>query len=53
MEPLVWGDTWLPFGTWFIFDGALLAYAYLVYRWLPLRRRITRSRDFAPSPGET
>ena len=53
MEPLIWGDTWLPFGTWFIFGGALLAYAYLVYRWLPLRRRITRSRDFTPAPGET
>jgi membrane-bound metal-dependent hydrolase YbcI (DUF457 family) len=52
IESLVWGDAWLPFRSWFVFDGALLVHAYLVYRWLPLRRRITRSRDFTPSRGE-
>jgi membrane-bound metal-dependent hydrolase YbcI (DUF457 family) len=30
----------------------LIAYVYLVYRWLPLRRRITRPRRFEPSRGE-
>lgn len=52
VESLVWGDAWLPFRSWFVFDGALLAYAYLVYRWLPLRRRIIRPRHLTRSPGE-
>jgi membrane-bound metal-dependent hydrolase YbcI (DUF457 family) len=52
IESLIWGGTWLPFRIWFVFDGVLLAYVYLVYRWLPLRRRITRPRRFEPSRGE-
>lgn len=40
--PGVWGEAWLPFWSWFVLDGALLFHAYLVYRWLPLRRKITR-----------
>lgn len=40
--PGVWGDAYLPFSVWFVLDGLMLAYAYIVYRWLPLRRRIVR-----------
>ena len=46
IEPEVWGDAWLPFSSWFVLDGVLIVYVYLVYRWLPLRWRIRR-----PSPG--
>lgn len=36
------GDNYLPHWLWIVSDGALLFYVYLVYRWLPLRRRLRR-----------
>ena len=31
---------YLPYWLWITSDGLLLLYLYLVYRWLPLRRKI-------------
>jgi len=36
----VQGGNYLPHSLWIISDGLLLFYLYLVYRWLPLRRKI-------------
>lgn len=47
------GDAWLPFWSWFVLDGLMLAYAYGIYRWLPLRRKIIRASASAFASGET
>jgi hypothetical protein len=44
IDPRIRGDAWLPFRSWFVFDGVLLAHAYLVHRWFPLRRRLRRGQ---------
>jgi Ca2+/Na+ antiporter len=36
----VYGDAYIPHWLWITSDGLLLLYIYLVYRWLPLRRRL-------------
>lgn len=36
----VQGRNYLPYWLWITSDGLLLLYLYLVYRWLPLRRKI-------------
>ncbi len=38
------GGSYLPFWTWLILDALLLAYAYMLYRWLPLRRKLSGRR---------
>lgn len=47
----VYGGPYLPFWSWIVLDGALLVYVYLVYRWLPLRRRIIPTAR-TPAGGE-
>ena len=42
LVPGVFGGAYLPFWTWFVLDACLLAWAYLEFRWFPLRRRIRR-----------
>lgn len=39
----VQGKALLPFWLWIASDGLLLIYFYLVYRWLPLRRKLKAS----------
>lgn len=36
------GDNYLPYWSWDALDLALLFYVYMVFRWLPLRRRLTK-----------
>lgn len=36
----IYGGAWIPLWGWFVSDALLLSYAYLEFRWLPLRRRI-------------
>ena len=40
--PGVFGDAYLPFWAWFALDAALLACAYVEFRWRPQRRRNMR-----------
>ena len=40
----VHGGNYLPYWLWITCDGALLLYFYLIYRWIPLRRRFKKSR---------
>lgn len=44
-DPAIRGEAWVPFPSWFVFDGVLLFYVYVVHRWLPLRRRLRLSRS--------
>ena len=44
------GGNYLPYWMWTACDGALVLYLYLVYRWLPLRRKI-RAHASAASPS--
>lgn len=46
--PAIQGKNVLPYWLWIACDGSLLLYLYLVYRWLPLRRKI-KARNH-PSP---
>ncbi|HEY8933421.1 MAG TPA: metal-dependent hydrolase [Rariglobus sp.] len=41
----VQGGNYLPYWLWITSDGLLLIYLYLVYRWRPLRRKITEGRQ--------
>jgi hypothetical protein len=36
----IYGGAWIPLWAWFVSDALLLGYAYVEFRWLPLRRRI-------------
>jgi membrane-bound metal-dependent hydrolase YbcI (DUF457 family) len=40
----VTGKNYLPYWLWITIDGALVLYLYLVYRWIPLRRKMHRSK---------
>ncbi len=44
-DPAIRGEAWLLFPSWFVFDGVLLFYVYVVHRWLPLRRRLRPARS--------
>ncbi len=44
----VQGKNYLPYWLWITSDGLLVLYIYLVYRWLPLRRRFRERRTAAP-----
>lgn len=46
ISPAVFGKNYLPYWLWITCDGALLLYLYLVYRWLPLRRKLHASKSF-------
>jgi membrane-bound metal-dependent hydrolase YbcI (DUF457 family) len=43
----VQGRNYLPYWLWITSDGLLILYFYLVYRWLPLRRKM-KERQAAP-----
>lgn len=49
-SPVVIGENLLPYWLWIVCDGALILYLYLIYRWLPLRRRL-RAHSSPSSPG--
>lgn len=34
------GNTYLPYWAWTVTDWLLMGYLYVIYRWLPLRRRL-------------
>lgn len=36
----VYGRHYLPFLAWLISDAALLFYVYMIYRWVPMRKRM-------------
>ncbi len=48
LHPAVQGDNYLPYWLWITCDGFLLIYLYLVYRWLPLRKRIRERKASSP-----
>lgn len=48
LNSTVQGENYLPYWLWITCDGILILYLYVVYRWLPLRKRI-RERSNAAS----
>ncbi|CAN5405003.1 hypothetical protein BH23VER1_BH23VER1_24760 [soil metagenome] len=52
LSTVVHGGNYLPYWMWGASDGLLLIYLYLVYRWLPLRHRISARKVLEPGkPG--
>lgn len=43
-SPRIVGGAWFGVVWWLVADGLLLAWAYYVYRWRPLRNRLRRAR---------
>ena len=44
----VYGDAYMPYWLWITSDGLLILYLYLVYRWLPLRKKIRKRPNTTP-----
>ena len=38
----IYGDSYMPHWLWITSDGLLILYLYLVYRWLPLRKKMKK-----------
>ena len=45
----IYGGAFMPFWAWVAADALLLSYAYVEFRWLPLRRRIRSALNFKAS----
>lgn len=49
-DTAVFGKNYLPYWLWSASDCALFMYFYLIYRWLPLRRKANASRVRVTAP---
>lgn len=47
----VQGKNYLPYWLWITSDGLLVLYLYLVYRWLPLRRKLRKRQALTSRPS--